>query len=421
MQPPMDQPSTPKRRVGGKRVGFHKSRTGCLRCKQRKVKCDEKIPCAACLRHEVSCSLENAHSQREGTSCSSQSDSIETNLQAQSSSNSPALPEFLGLFPPLVDESDKSECWLSNAELTFHYTNATCPSLSSSDHSVTTLKVAIPQQGLAQPYLMRMVLALSSFHLAYLNPEKRQYYLLLASKHQELAIKGMRRTLAKSVTAKNCHALWASSVFLVVNKFASFGSCARCQDLCGCSADSALNTLVDIFSMIGGMAAIMRSSREAIQTGPLQTLFKDYAGSQQPEIDLQPLLQKVYDLRNQLEFESLGSDTRLVLVTALERVIDCITDMSNLPNISAPLEVRVLFHWPSRIPGTFLDLARAGHPLAVVIIAYYCCLIRWSRAMYWFFQGWGHPLADCILAAVEGSHWAHLAEWPVGVILSQDG
>ncbi|KAK3343343.1 hypothetical protein B0H65DRAFT_246266 [Neurospora tetraspora] len=41
----------------GPRLGYTKSRTGCLRCKQRRVKCDENKPCKACQRHGVLCSL----------------------------------------------------------------------------------------------------------------------------------------------------------------------------------------------------------------------------------------------------------------------------------------------------------------------------------------------------------------------------
>ncbi|KAL2171407.1 hypothetical protein VTG60DRAFT_3050 [Thermothelomyces hinnuleus] len=40
------------------RLGYTKSRTGCLRCKQRRVKCDETRPaCKACVRHGIECSL----------------------------------------------------------------------------------------------------------------------------------------------------------------------------------------------------------------------------------------------------------------------------------------------------------------------------------------------------------------------------
>ncbi|GME49325.1 hypothetical protein GTA08_BOTSDO00362 [Neofusicoccum parvum] len=39
------------------RVGHKKSRFGCIRCKQRHVKCDEQRPCGNCARHQVPCSL----------------------------------------------------------------------------------------------------------------------------------------------------------------------------------------------------------------------------------------------------------------------------------------------------------------------------------------------------------------------------
>ncbi|KAG7409415.1 hypothetical protein Forpe1208_v011783 [Fusarium oxysporum f. sp. rapae] len=42
-----------------KRLGFRKSRNGCSRCKKRRVKCDEAVPCTACIRHDKACSLEN--------------------------------------------------------------------------------------------------------------------------------------------------------------------------------------------------------------------------------------------------------------------------------------------------------------------------------------------------------------------------
>ncbi|WAO82885.1 C6 zinc finger domain-containing protein [Fusarium falciforme] len=41
----------------GKRLGHKKSRNGCLRCKARRVKCDELRPCTNCVRHHVECSL----------------------------------------------------------------------------------------------------------------------------------------------------------------------------------------------------------------------------------------------------------------------------------------------------------------------------------------------------------------------------
>ncbi|CAN8101494.1 unnamed protein product [Discula destructiva] len=70
------------------RLGYTKSRNGCMRCRQRRVKCDEKRPCSACVRHKVKCSLLDspppAILQRE---------QLERDCSAAASSASPASPD----------------------------------------------------------------------------------------------------------------------------------------------------------------------------------------------------------------------------------------------------------------------------------------------------------------------------------------
>ncbi|KAI1486209.1 hypothetical protein F5X96DRAFT_260209 [Biscogniauxia mediterranea] len=52
----MDDTSAQTRRPRGPRLYHKKSRTGCIRCKQRRVKCDEGRPsCGGCSRHVVEC------------------------------------------------------------------------------------------------------------------------------------------------------------------------------------------------------------------------------------------------------------------------------------------------------------------------------------------------------------------------------
>ncbi|KAF6805792.1 duf814 domain-containing protein [Colletotrichum musicola] len=50
------------------RLGYKKSRGGCARCKQRRVKCDENKPCAACVRHNTHCSLVDGSTTPTGAS-----------------------------------------------------------------------------------------------------------------------------------------------------------------------------------------------------------------------------------------------------------------------------------------------------------------------------------------------------------------
>ncbi|EEU39234.1 uncharacterized protein NECHADRAFT_82017 [Fusarium vanettenii 77-13-4] len=369
-------PSRPR-----KRIGFRKSRNGCLRCKTRKVK-----------------------------TCVPSQSPLGDDGPLASTTGTPLVP-----FPFLsVDPADAPECWLSNAELIFHYTNVTCRSILSG-HAMPTYQVVIPQEGLSHPYLMRMIMALSSFHLAYLNKDKRPHYLALANKQQSLAVRGLRGTLGQAVTQQNCHALWVSSIFLAISKFAFSPSCDHRQDGC-CSA---LLNLVDIFSMINGMMAIMRSSLHLIQTGPLKAIFNKRQGFRYARENLQELLQRLSDLDGVLKSMELDLDpsVHLALTSALERLISCVTDIIKPPDSgSCSMDIKILFIWPSEVSQGFFDLVRARHPLAVIILAHYCCLIRWSASAYWFCRCWGRPLADSVLSILEDSDLAHWAEWSVKVM-----
>ncbi|KAH7176086.1 hypothetical protein EDB81DRAFT_751490 [Dactylonectria macrodidyma] len=54
----------PSQAVPRKRIGFRKSRNGCLRLKPPNYyQCDEKVPCTPCIRHRIPCSVENASSK----------------------------------------------------------------------------------------------------------------------------------------------------------------------------------------------------------------------------------------------------------------------------------------------------------------------------------------------------------------------
>jgi hypothetical protein len=71
-------------------LGQKKSRKGCTRCKQRRVKCDEEAPCGNCMRRNEECSL------------------LEPSPSSSEINREPGVP---------VD----TEEWLADLELMHHY------------------------------------------------------------------------------------------------------------------------------------------------------------------------------------------------------------------------------------------------------------------------------------------------------------
>lgn len=206
-------------RAHRKRVGYRKSRNGCLRCKGRRVKCDERVPCTACMRHQEPCSLETSAQQTEDSR-----DAVLSNSDGAWSRVSPSGSSFVNPSLFLFDEeTDEPECWISNAELNFHYANVSSHSLSAfSEDLNTTFQVNVPREAISHPYLLRAIMAFSAYHLGHLTPNKRPYYNLLAGKHQGHATRGLREALEDPITPENCHAIYCASVFLAINNSPHF-------------------------------------------------------------------------------------------------------------------------------------------------------------------------------------------------------
>lgn len=115
-------------------LGQKKSRKGCNRCKQRRVKCDEETPCGNCIRRNEECSL------------------LEPSPSSSELHREPGLP---------VD----TEEWLADLELMHHYgTNAA--SIGKSFQARTSIpssryrRVLLASDGL-QDNMLEIVVALA--------------------------------------------------------------------------------------------------------------------------------------------------------------------------------------------------------------------------------------------------------------------
>ncbi|KAH7231934.1 hypothetical protein B0J15DRAFT_455859 [Fusarium solani] len=391
------------------RAGYKKSRNGCTRCKKRRVKCDEEVPCSACVRHKVPCSLASPDGEHEGIHIPDRS--------LHPPNNSSSGFNFSSLLSGSLFESPRedADCWVANVELMFHYSTVTYKTLCFSDQVVSTFLHDMPREALSHPYFLREILSLSAYHLAYLHPEKRQSYVLLASKHHDLAVRGIREVLSGPITSANCHALYAAAIFIVVNKFAAFPSCEDYQAH-GCLMP--IQALVEMFSLVNGISALLMSSEgKSILNGPLKDFFSRTICPHPPSELFQGLLTRVPELKLRAESDALDPKAKLILITTLQSFAECLEDTINRPTVSCPPEMRVQFMWPMMVSRDFLELAGSGHPLALVTLAYYDTLLSWGEPRYWFFEGWAQPLMEAIIEKVRGSEWEDLVSWPASVVL----
>ncbi|KAG8668358.1 hypothetical protein FPOAC1_007737 [Fusarium poae] len=360
--------------------------------------CDEEVPCSACIRHKVRCSLELSQEEQQSLA---------------PPRSSPASLMSGSLFSNPLEEPD---CWVSTAELMLHYTTVTYKTMVFTESTVTTFQETMPREALAYPFFLRQILAFSGYHLAHLHPDKRQFYLLQASKHINSSIRGIREALSEEVTSKNCHALYGSTTFVVVNKFAAF---PNCDDFRSHECLLPVQSLMEIFSLVNGMEAVLKTPGAAdLIRGPLKELFCETTTIHTISPLLSGLSKRLPELANRIAIDLMEDHCRPALISAVQSITTCVNDSLGELNKASPPELRIIFWWPMTVSRDFLDLAVSGHPMALVILAYYDILLYWGESQYWFFENWAEILLTAIMDKVKGSSWEDLLNWPIEVIMN---
>ncbi|KAI0145327.1 hypothetical protein GGR57DRAFT_480448 [Xylariaceae sp. FL1272] len=170
--------------IGGRKRPHHKSRRGCLACKRRRVKCDERLPCSNCSKRREQCLHTTVPGNYEGT----------LNM-ASASPRSRIISDNVGIN-------------LLHLELLHHFQNNVISTLSFSDiwHHV------LPRS-FQEHYIMCAILCLSATHLSTLRPHTTRYSnaaLELGGKSAAL----FRQKLSGSLTRQSSEGLIAVSILM---------------------------------------------------------------------------------------------------------------------------------------------------------------------------------------------------------------
>ncbi|KAJ4265994.1 hypothetical protein NW762_003967 [Fusarium torreyae] len=162
-----------------------------------------------------------------------------------------------------------------------------------------------------------------------------------------------------------------------------------------------LQSLMEIFSLVNGMEAVLHSpGGEDIVTGPLKELFGTRTDPYTNNALMLGMSERLPELARRISTDFMEEQTRIALTSAVESITFCVNDTLASLHKAAPPELRVLFWWPMKVLREFLDLAVTGHPLALVILAYYDILLVWGESEYWFFEDWAENLINAIVEKI---------------------
>ncbi|KAJ5296714.1 uncharacterized protein N7443_007607 [Penicillium atrosanguineum] len=379
-----------------------KSRQGCVPCKKRRVKCDEKKPaCSLCLKREQECTYETPQPRRKPFS-GLPSDTDETTIGSQ-----PNTPKN-EIVAPLSR--------LQEMRLFHHAFIATTPSLAKDEVDMDFWQTGLPQIATNHDFVMSGLLAVGALHVASLEVEKSSSWLEIALTYQNQAIGGLGHNL--SCNPQNLEATFACSILVLI--FVTGYPCV-CKDG---HSDDPLHEILMIRSFLGGCSILIDKLKE-YHPGEKASMHQWIHRSSESEEYLSTNRSKVNRVSSPCEDEpKLMNATRSAKIKVQD--FQAVIDQSHPPQRDIcqktyELLVEVFDRWPAgngnlgwplEVSDAFIEMVRQGDWLARILLMFHGLAMHLSSRK-WFAHGSGRRLILGTLRHVEDipPEWVDLVQW----------
>ncbi|PQE26004.1 hypothetical protein CJF30_00000720 [Rutstroemia sp. NJR-2017a BBW] len=408
----------------------HKSRTGCLQCKARKVKCDEKKPsCQKCRSYGSECSYLQTHPMKSLQS----RDALYGPTAMRKDSKSPTpistLPPRVELSPASTLSSASSAGALESystldMELLHFWTMHTATEFIEFPTGQELLRTNVVELAFEYPFLMHEILALAALQLSQARPHKAVRYSQASSTHLAIALHLFQSEISH-LTPANCHA-----VFIFISTVFVFAWTGQEQNIPSHLFFGPEKTLPshDInfpqFQWVRlqrGTHNILKSQWATLSAGPFSPIFNPWAKVSAPEY-IPPLdpIDDLYLSSLSMAWSSTSSSTlpisqRRLLdhsLAMLRRAFGLWSTHKELAPLGVVMDWLVMI--PDEVEGMFAEKVKE----ALLLVAYYCVLLHKMSHIQWM-RGKGIALLKSTLDAL-GPGWQKWTGWPIEVVLGRE-
>jgi hypothetical protein len=368
-------------------------------------KCDETRPiCKSCAKRELPCSftakqsnlivLNSSYSDLVTTpevdEVTKNQAAIETQFQSLSHDEEISLAKTYSL---KGDEND-------TLRLIHHYALSTSTSISDSQAAVLMNRDVIPALAFEHDFLLAGLLAVTSLHLAILNP--CALHNDAALKHHSQALTLIRPHLLH-ITPDNVYALFSFSCMIVCYSFGIHKA--------EISSHDPLEEMLAVFTLLRGIAVIAEMGEKWLEQSP----FASSATLPEPNSNtiLEPTVEAALLSLSQ---RVLDSDVDPTSRDAYEAAIGLLRH-SFLLSAEQPRSTRTALPFPIMVPQPFVEKLREREPLALVILAHYAVILHWLRHSIWL-RNWGKEVVEAVRHVV-GPEWHGCLEFNVEQVGSE--
>lgn len=241
----------------------------------------------------------------------------------------------------------------------------------------TLMRITIPQVAFSHEFVMRGILAFSAQHLAYCQPERRDFWTAQAM-IEHRAASAVAMSVLTNVTMENCSALY---VFAMLTTLFALASPRKPGDF------FLIGENAEWLFLLRGIRSIMEMSAGSLANTPLGPLFT--AGERRDR------LREEHTDKNYLEELEMYIGTTADPQThhIYRHAIEDLKQSYNVIYANAPanLEMSDIFIWPYRVMDEYLILLRQHTQESLVIFAYFCVLLKRLEG-HWWMRDWSTQL-----------------------------
>lgn len=344
--------------------------------------CDTQRPCGRCLKKQIPCD-------------------VFENLKL------PCSPQSIYGVRSVTVGHASSDLGIHELELIHHYQNWVCPTLPGQPPAHETWQSAIPKEATSHSGLMHGLLAVAALHRSHLDSSGHARYRAAAMKHQNLSLPYLR-FLINNASADNCNALFALSAFVAVFVL------ALPQSPIAPTKFDPFKEMITLTELVKGVSTVTEVTRTWLLQGPLRPLLLPELWeirvviSENVTTNLDYLVQY-----NQTLIQS--NYKRAIYDTAIRRLRKTFEMLTLKPTVQG-----VGLFWVAVMQREYVDLLKAGEPMALVILAHFGVALFSSKESWWT-GNWGFQLVKAVHDMLD-EHWRCWIQWPLmNVGLCTDG
>ncbi|PSN60017.1 hypothetical protein BS50DRAFT_681854 [Corynespora cassiicola Philippines] len=355
-----------------------KSRGGCVECKRRHTKCDERRPvCSQCDKRSIRCQY------------------VMKIIDANSPVQSPASASAASPATTEKDSNSLLEINTLHAELLLHWSRHLVSTLGWNDEVVAAWIEIFNREPLNHPFLMKGMLAMSACHISRTD-ESKYHYINYAVELFGAAITEFLPHL-ETVNDNNFIAAFAFSGIIQSMQ----------MSLPPLSGDTGSQSLLESFLQH------IPTSRGSVWL--VRTMFEPIKKSElRPIVEIGPVptthpngFLEAHSQLKDLNSQHCGQDE------IYKQVIDQLPDLFARSTVQSDTSYLPSM-WGVFVPNEYPALVRRREPMAMVILAYAAVLYYYSRHK-WFFEGIGAQLALIAYDSLDES-WRPAIQWPMNEI-----